>query len=165
MSASGTEFTGSWILASKVTDAGTSSETEEFIGRIIEGPNLSNEYEAAEANFKDADSTSRTRTHQTADIEMTLAQEEGLPALETLGLQDPDTKEMLRPNEVELVRVRYYREKPDPANPSQGMAQGKEFEQVEWAVSADNAEAAEYANHELTGFVNGDIFHTLRLPS
>lgn len=167
MSASGTEFTGSWILLSVVTDGGTASETEEFVGRIIEGPNISNEYEAAETNFKDADTTTRTRTHRTGDLEVTLAQEEGLPALETLGLQDTveNDREMQRPNEVPLIRIRYYRQKPDPANPATGLAQGKELERVEFAISADNAEAAEHANHELTGFINGDTFNTLRLPA
>lgn len=162
MSSNGDVYTGSWVLASVVTDAGTAQETEQFIGRIIEGPNLSNEYEAAETNFKDKEVTTRDRTHRTSDIEMTVGQEPGLPTLETLGLQDPDTKELLRPNEVALMRVRYYYEKPDPQNPAQGLAQGKEFEQVEWAISADNAESAEHSNHELTGFVNGAVYHTIR---
>lgn len=160
-------YTGSWILASVVTDGGTAGETEEFIGRISEGPTFSNEYETAESNFKGDDTTTRDSTHRTSDIELTIAQEEGLPTLETLGLQADAAgdHQMLRPNEVEIMRVRYYHDKPDPSAPSQGLAQGKEFERVEWRISEDNAESAEHATISLAGNVNGDVYHTLRLPA
>lgn len=164
-----TTFTGSWILVSVVTNYGQTEstagagdgESEEYIGRVKEGPSFSNDYETAESNFKEDDQTTRDRTHRSSDIEMTIAQETGLPTLETLGLQDATTKALTGPNEIEVMRVRYYRQKPDPANPGTGLAQGKEFFNVEWAIDADNAEEAEHADHELTGHCNGDVIHKL----
>jgi hypothetical protein len=166
MSASSTDdkfFTGSYILASVVPDPDTAPGTEEFIGCITEGPTISKEYEEAEATLKCRDNMYRKKTTASIDVELSIAQQKGLPTLSTLGIQDPDTKKMLGPNQVPLVRVRYYTSGPDSANPSENLAMGKEFEEVEWSLAEDNAEAGELAAIQLAGVVNGDVYHTLRL--
>lgn len=148
-------YPGDYILAAKVTDYDLTSESEEYIGKIRDDVTASFDYETAESNLKEERTTVRDRTHRSLDLEMTIAQSPGIPALDVLGIDTTDNAtDSSEGGELECLRLYVYRDEPPSTGSATEAAEVKEYFQVTAAIDEDNLPTGDHATLSVTMFVN-----------
>lgn len=147
-------YPGDYLLAARVSDYDLAGETEEFIGRIKDDVSVSADYETAETNLKEERTTVRDRTHRSIDLEVTIAQSPGIPALDVLGINTADNiSDSLEGSEMECLRIYIYRDQP-PDGGGGSPAEVKEYFRVTFAIDEDNLPTGDHADLSCTAFVN-----------